>query len=68
MSLITCVYVGVLLHVALLMKPLAAIRTRIWPGVAVDQQMRGQRTGPFERLPTLFAFEHLFHVVNGAAK
>lgn len=65
LSLITCMYVGVLLHIALLMESFAAIRTRIRPSVAVDQQMRGQRAGPLERLSTLFAFEHLFHIVNG---
>jgi len=39
---LTRVYVGVLLHVRLLVEPLAAILAGIWPGIAVDEQMRGQ--------------------------
>jgi len=36
-------YVGVLLHVRLLVKPLAAILAGIGPRVGVDQQMSAER-------------------------
>lgn len=39
---LTGVYVGVLLHVGLLVETLATILAGIWPGIAVDEQMRGQ--------------------------
>lgn len=59
--------VGMLLHVALLMKPLPAEPARIRPGIAVDQQVRRQRTGPLECLPALFAFEYFLYTMHSSA-
>lgn len=50
-------YVGVLLHVGLLMESLAAILAGIRPGIAVDEQMRGEGRGALERLAALFALQ-----------
>lgn len=66
--MLTGVNVRVLLHVALLVEALAAVRTRIRPGVAVDQQVRGQRAGALERFAALLALEYLLDVVDGPAK
>jgi len=43
-------YVGVFLHVGLLVEALAAERARERPDVAVDQQVRAQRRRPLEPL------------------
>lgn len=40
--LLTCVYVGVFLHVGLLVESFAAILTRVRPCVRVNQKMCGQ--------------------------
>lgn len=61
---LTRVYVRVLLHVGLLVKPFPAELTRVRPRVRVYQQMRGQRGRPLERLAALFALEQLFHAVR----
>lgn len=50
-------YVGVLLHVGLLMESLAAILAGIRSGIAVDEQMRGECRGALERLAALFALQ-----------
>lgn len=42
MNICTCMDIGMLLHVGLLMKPLAAERAGVGPRVAVDQQVRGE--------------------------
>ena len=54
----TCMYVGVLLHVRLLVEPLATVLTGVGPRVAVDQQVGGQGGGALETLPTLLALKH----------
>ena len=64
---LTGVYVGVLLHVGLLVEPLSAELAGVRPRVRVDQEVRRQRRTPLERLPALFALEHFFHVVYGSA-
>lgn len=56
-------YVGVLLHIALLVKTFAAITAWIRPRIAVYQQMCRQRAGAFETLAALFALENLLHIV-----
>lgn len=56
--------VGVLLHVALLMKPFAAVRAGVWSSITMNEEVRGQRAGPLERLATLFALKHFLHVVH----
>ena len=56
-ELATCVYVGVFLHVGLLVESFAAVGAGIGAGVAVDQQVRGQGGGPLEALPTLLALK-----------
>jgi len=56
--------VGVLLHVALLVEPLAAVVAGIRPRVAVDEQVGGQCAGALEALSALLALEHLLHVVH----
>lgn len=40
-ELVTCVYVGVFLHVGLLVESFAAVGAGVGAGVAVDQQVRG---------------------------
>lgn len=65
-GLLTCMDVGVLFHVGLLMKPLAAVLAGIGPGVRVDQQMGGQSGRSLEALAALFAFEASFCRVNGS--
>lgn len=57
-------YVGVLLHVALLVEALATIVAWIRPRVAVDEQVGGQSAGALESLAALLALEHLLHVVH----
>jgi len=56
--------VGVLLHVALLVEPLAAVVAGVRPRVAVDEQVGGQGAGALEALSALLALEHLLHVVH----
>lgn len=51
---LTGVDVGVLLHVGLLMKPLAAVLARVGPRVRVYEQVSAQRARSLERLPALF--------------
>ena len=53
----TCVYVGVLLHVRLLVESLAAILARIRSSVRVDQEVSGQRWAPLEAFATLVALK-----------
>jgi len=59
------VYVGVLLHVAFLMEPLAAELARIRPRVRVDQKVSAERAGPLEGFAALLALEHLLRRVHG---
>lgn len=61
-------YVSVLFHIRLLMKPFATVLARVRPGVRMNQEMCGQSTGTFESFATLFAFKDLLHAVNGPAK
>ncbi len=57
LSLITCVYVGVFLHVGFLVEPLAAVLAGVGSRAAMDQQMGGQGGRTFERLPALTTFK-----------
>ena len=52
-------YVRVLLHVRLLVEPLAAVLAGVGPCVGVDQQVGGQRGRPCERLAAHFALKAL---------
>ena len=63
-ALLTCMDVGMLLHVRLLVKSLSTILAWVRPRVGVDQQVRGQRGAPLERLAALLARERLLVVVN----
>lgn len=56
---VTCVRVGVLLHVALLVESLVTVRTLERPSVRVDQLVRGERRAALVSLTALFAFELL---------
>ena len=56
-SHLTCVYVGVFLHVGLLVEPLSAVLARVRPRVRVDEEVRGERGAPLERLAALLARE-----------
>lgn len=58
--LLTCMYVGMLLHVGLLVEPLAAVLAGVGPRVRVDQEVSGQRARPLEALPALLALERFF--------
>lgn len=53
----TCVDEGVLLHVRLLVEPLAAVLARIRPRVGVDEQVSGERGGALEALAADLATE-----------
>jgi hypothetical protein len=66
-SELTCVDVGVLLHVRLLVESLAAVLTGVGPGVRVDQQVRREGGGAFERFAALLALKDLLHAVHGPA-
>ena len=61
---ITCVDVGVFLHVGFLVKSLAAVLTGVRPRVRMDQQMGGQRRRPFKRLTALFALIEIQQTIN----
>ena len=61
-------YVGVLLHVRLLVEPLPAVLARVGPRVRVDEQVRGQGRAPFERLAADLARERPLVRVHGPAK
>lgn len=50
-------YIGVFLHVRLLVEPLAAVLAGIRPGIRVDEQVCGKRTRPFKTLAALLALE-----------
>ena len=49
--------VRVLLHVGLLVEPLAAVLARIGPRVRMNEQVRGERARPLEALAALAALE-----------
>ena len=66
--LLTCVYVGVLLHVGLLVEPLSAVLARIGPSVGVDEEVRGERGAPLEGLAALLARERLLAGVHSPVK
>lgn len=59
MGLLSCVHEHVFLHVRLLVKSLAAVITREWPDVGVDQHMRGQGRGALKMFATGLALEYL---------
>ena len=63
--LLTGVYVGVLLHVGLLVEALAAELARVGARVGVDEQVRGERRRALERLAALAALERPVGAVNG---
>lgn len=52
---LTGMYEGVLLHVRLLVKALAAVLARIGPGVGMYEQMGGKGGRTLEDFPTLCA-------------
>lgn len=56
-------YVGMLLHVGLLVEPLAAVLAGVGPRVRVDQEVSGQRARPLEALPALLALRTTHHRV-----
>ena len=58
----TCVDVGVLLHIRLLVKSLPAESASEGPGVRVDEQMSGEGGGPLEGLAALLALETSRHL------
>ena len=64
---VTCVNVRVLLHVGLLMKTLAAVLTRIGAGVAVDEQVGGERRRTLEPFAAEVALEAAVLAVGGDA-
>ena len=49
----TCMNIRMLLHVWLLVEPLAAVWAWVGAGVAVDEQVGGQGAAPLEGLPAL---------------
>jgi len=59
------VYVGVLLHVGLLVEALAAELARVGARVGVDEQVRGERRRALERLAALAALERPVGAVDG---
>ena len=59
-------YVSVLFHVALLVKPLAAVLARIGPRVGMYEQMSGEGAGALEALAALTAFEQLLELMRVA--
>ena len=61
-------YVGVFLHVTLLVEAFAAILARIGPGVGVDEEVGGEGGGALEALAALLAREDLFRAVHGPAR
>lgn len=56
--LLSSVYESVLLHVGLLVKPLAAVLTGKGPRVRVNEQVSGQSGRTLEKLPTHMAGKH----------
>lgn len=54
---LTCVYVGVFLHIGLLVEALPAVLAGVGPGVRVDQQVRGQRARPLEAFAALLTLQ-----------
>lgn len=58
-------YVGVFLHVALLVESLAAELAGIRSRVRVDQEVGTERAGSLESLTALFTLEHLLRGVHG---
>lgn len=57
-------YVGVLLHVALLVETLAAELAGVGPSVRVYEQVGTECARAFERLAALFALEDLLRRVD----
>lgn len=61
---LTCMNVGMFLHVRFLVKSFTTELTRVWPGVRMYQQMSGQGRRPLERFATLFALENFLYIVH----
>lgn len=57
---VTCVDVGVFLHIRFLVKPLPAELAGVRPRIRVDEQVSGQRRGAFESLPAHLTLEASF--------
>lgn len=55
--LITCVYIGVFLHVGLLVEPLATVLTGVGSGVTVDKHVCVQCGGALEAFSTFLTAE-----------
>ena len=64
-SVCTCVYVGVLLHVGLLVEAFAAELARVGTRVGVDEQVSGERGRALEALAALAALEAALGAVHG---
>lgn len=62
MGFLASMYVGVFLHVGLLMEPLAAVGAWIGSGVTVDEEVGGQCGGSLEALAALLALKRAFFV------
>lgn len=60
MNNLTCMDVGVFFHIRFLVEPFATILARIWPRIAVDQQMGGQCAGSFECFAALLTLKLKF--------
>ena len=52
---LTGMYVGMFLHVALLVEPFSTVLARIGAGVGVDEEVGGEGGGALEHFPTLLA-------------
>lgn len=52
------------LHIRFLVKAFSAVLAGIGPGVRVDEQVRGQRAGPFEALSTLLTLHNVLKPSN----
>lgn len=63
---LTCVDVGVLLHVALLVEALPAVFALEGPRVRMDHEVGAEGRGAFEGLAALLALKHLLLSVHGA--
>ena len=59
---LTCVDIGMLLHIRFLVEALAAVLTRVRSGVGMDQQVRREGTRPFERFAALLTLENTHHL------
>lgn len=57
---LTCVNVGMFLHVRFLVEAFPTELTRIWSGIRMDEQVSGQGRGSLKGLAALMALEHRY--------